>query len=415
MAKLNILNKKKVTVKGVSGGIIIPPTIDFVIDVELPAEIEKEALKDKLLVKKFGDQAKEILDMTVAMVEQKIKIFENLFKGMLEKGADAAMVQKNLDGFNAAVKEDFRVASIAAEQGCEKVWKELQEYKKEWKKFKIKVAISIIGTLATLTVSIAAMASSPWTGGAGAAFAIIGFIKSGVKIAQDIKRIAISFDDSVKELEGHLAVVEAAAKNKGLYVLNELTGAVFNEFLGISQPSIKSAQACADTMKAKYAQMVINSHSLSKEVGKIEAQQDKLTSELFKEAARKMSGLPASVIAANLKTMQANFDKEMDALQKDIKKKEAEVDRLYEKTKAMAPVVKNLLARIEALTFKDPKALKVFREALKFAVLGLAPLSGNGIADTAQDLGMGLGGALGGYAYDKITSKATDKTIFDAA
>lgn len=415
MAKLNILNKKKVAVKGVSGGLIVPPTIDFVIDVELPAAIEKEAAKDKLLVKKFGDQAKEILDMTVKMVEDKIKIFEKLFQGMLEKGADAAMVQKNLDGFNKAVQQDFDVAKVAAEQGCDKVWEELQEHKKEWKKFKIKVAISIIGTLATLAVSIAAMASSPWTGGAGAAFAIIGFIKSGVKIAQDIKRIAISFDASVKELEGHLAIVEKAAENKGLYTLNELTAAVFNEFLGISQPSIKSAQACAETMKAKYAQLVVNSHELSKEVGKIEAQQAKLTADLFKEAAAKMKGLPASVVAANLKTMQANYNKEMDALEKDLKKKEAEVDRLYEKTKAMAPVVKNLMARIDVLTFKDPKGLKVFREALKFAVLGLAPLNGNGIADQAGDLAMGIGGAVGGYAYDKITSKAVDGTVLDAA
>ena len=36
-------------------------------------------------------------------------------------------------------------------------------------------------------------------------------------------------------------------------------------------------------------------------------------------------------------------------------------------------------------------------------------------AETAQDLGMGLGNALGGYAYDKITSLATDGTVLDAA
>ena len=415
MGKINILNKKKVAIKAVSGGIIVPPAIDFVIDVELPSEIEKEAAKDKLLVKKFGDQAKDILEMTVKMVEDKIKVFENLFKGMLEKGEKPSVVIANLNGLNKALQQDFDVAKIAAEQGCMKVWQELQEHKKEWKKFKIKVGVSIAGTLATLAVSIAAMASSPWTGGAGAAFAIIGFIKSGVKIAQDIKRIAIDFDGALKELEGHLKVVEATANNKGLYTLNEVTAAVVTEFLGIAQPSIKSAGACADTLKAKYAQMVVNSHALSKEISKIEAQQEKLTSELFKEAATKMKGLPPSAVAANLKKMQANYGKKMDALDKEIKKKEAEVDRLYEKTKAMAPKVKEVLGRVEELKLKDPKGLKVFREALKFAVLGLAPLNGNGIAESAQDLGMGLGNALGGYAYDKITSLATDGTVLDAA
>ncbi len=414
MGKMNIISKKGITFKA-AGAFIVPPVVDFVIDVELPAEIEKEASKDKILVKKFEAQAKEILDMTVKMVDEKIKIFEKLFQGMAEKGAPVSQIVKNVNGLNEALKKDFEVAKIAAEQGVQKVWEELQAHRKEWKKFKIKVAISIIATIATLAVSIAAMASSPWTGGAGAAFAIIGFIKSGVKIAQDIKRIAIDFETAKKELEGHLIVVEKAAENKGVFALNEVTAAIFNEFLGISQPSLKSAQTCYDTMKAKYSKMVVDCHDLSKNMTKIEIEQKKLTDDLIKDAEKKMKTLPASVATANIKKMTENYNKEMGKYEADLKKKALLVDKLYADAAKFAPEVKKLGERMKALELKDMKGLKIFREALKFAVLGLAPISGNGIADTAGDLAMGIGNAAGGYVYDKITSKVVDGTVLDAA
>jgi hypothetical protein len=56
---------------------------------------------------------------------------------------------------------------------------------------------------------------------------------------------------------------------------------------------------------------------------------------------------------------------------------------------------------------------RIFREGLKVCSLALAPLDGNGIATTAKDLGLGIGSAVGGYAYDKICSKAIDGSVFD--
>jgi hypothetical protein len=40
-------------------------------------------------------------------------------------------------------------------------------------------------------------------------------------------------------------------------------------------------------------------------------------------------------------------------------------------------------------------------------------LDGNGVATKAKDIGMGVGGAVGGYAFDKISSKAIDGSAFD--
>jgi len=52
---------------------------------------------------------------------------------------------------------------------------------------------------------------------------------------------------------------------------------------------------------------------------------------------------------------------------------------------------------------------------LKFAALALSPIDGNSIASSAKSLGLGVGGAVGGYVYDKISSKVLDGTVFDAA
>ena len=415
MGKLTILDKKKVAVKAVSGGMIVPPTIDFKIEVELADEIFKEASKDKLLVKKFADQAKEILEFTVKIVEDKIKVFEKLFQDMLLKGAPSSLIEKSIDGLNDKIKKDFEVAMIAAQQGCDKVWKELQDHHKEWKKFRNKTIVSIVATLAVLAISIAALASSPWTGGAGAAFAIIGFIKSGVKLSKDIAKLAIDFDTALADMKRELAFVEATVKNKGLQAANEITAAVLNEFLGIAQPSIKSAQSAGETLKAKFSKMVVDNHTLSKEVTKMEAEAKQLSSKYVEDAKKKLKSLDPKVQAYTAKRIKENCDKMMAPILKDIATKNAEVMRMYEKTKTMAPQVKALLERLKALELKDPKGLKVFREALKFAVLGLAPLDGNGIANTAQNLGLGLGSALSGYGLDKTSSKYFEGTVFDAA
>jgi hypothetical protein len=86
---------------------------------------------------------------------------------------------------------------------------------------------------------------------------------------------------------------------------------------------------------------------------------------------------------------------------------------MYADTKKWAPEIKTVSERVSKLELKDSKGLKLFREGLKIATLGLSVLDGNGVATKAEDIGMGVGGAVGGYAFDKISSKAIDGSAFD--
>ncbi|KPD11869.1 hypothetical protein AN476_13685 [Phaeobacter sp. 11ANDIMAR09] len=395
--------------------LVEPPKLSFKVVIELDKKMEKGTEKDPLLQQEFHAAASEVLEQTKTTIERKCKVFDQAFVQMVNKGASDKDMQKQLKGLNDAIKNDVKVAEKGAELAAQKAWSDLQKKKKEWSKFKIKVAVSIAGTLAGLAVSIAAMATSPFSGGAGAAFAIIGFIKSGVTLAKDVGKLAINIEQSKVILVKNLAVVEKAASNPALNATNEVSAAVFQEFLGVSQPSVKTVEEAADTLKAKYAQMIVKMHDLSKTLAKILKEQDKLKKEFLTEVGKKLKKHPIKDKRAQLVMISKALD---TALAKNYETVQNAIDRIqimYGETRSWADKIKDLMKRVKALTIKDPKALKVFREALKFAALGLSPIDGNSIATGTKDLALGVGGAVGGYAYDKITSKALDGTVFDAA
>ncbi len=415
MVKHVVMDLKNLDIKVSGLEMVEPPKLSFKVVIELDKKMEKGAEKDPLLQQEFHAAASEVLEQTKTTIERKCKVFDQAFVQMVNKGASDKDMQKQLKGLNDAIKNDVKVAEKGAELAAQKAWSDLQKKKKEWSKFKIKVAVSIAGTLAGLAVSIAAMATSPFSGGAGAAFAIIGFIKSGVTLAKDVGKLAINIEQSKVILVKNLAVVEKAASNPALNATNEVSAAVFQEFLGVSQPSVKTVEEAADTLKAKYAQMIVKMHDLSKTLAKILKEQDKLKKEFLTEVGKKLKKHPIKDKRAQLVMISKALD---TALAKNYETVQNAIDRIqimYGETRSWADKIKDLMKRVKALTIKDPKALKVFREALKFAALGLSPIDGNSIATGTKDLALGVGGAVGGYAYDKITSKALDGTVFDAA
>ncbi|MCB4458183.1 MULTISPECIES: hypothetical protein [Leisingera] len=415
MVKHIVMDMKNVDV-GASGlEMVKPPQLSFKVVVELDKKMEKGVEKDPLLQQEFHAGASEVFEQTRDTIAKKCKVFDKAFVEMANKGADKKTMEKQLKGLNDAIKNDIKVGEKAAELAAQKAWTNLQKKKKEWSKFKIKVGVSIAGTLAGLAVSIAAMASSPFSGGAGAAFGIIGLIKSGVSLAKDIGKLAINIDQSKTILVKNLVVVEKAASNKALNAANEVSAAVFQEFLGISQPSVKTVEDAADTLKAKYAQMVVKMHDLSKTLNKILKQQEKLKKEFLGEVGKKLKKHPVQDKKAQLVMISKALDTALANNYAEVQKAIDKIQIMYADARGWANNIKDLMKRVKALTIKDPKALKVFREGLKFAALALAPLDGNSIATGAKDLALGVGGAVGGYAYDKITSKVLDGTVFDAA
>lgn len=415
MVKHVVMDLKKVPIDTGKLDMVVPPDLSFKVEVELDKKMEKGVEKDPLLQQEFHAAADDVLEQTKKTIANKCKVFDKLFVSMVEKGADKKDMEKQLKGLNEAIKSDMAVAEKAAVIAVNGAWADLQKKRKEWTKFKIKIGVSIAGTLAGLAVSIAAMAATPFSGGAGAAFGIIGMIKSCVSLATDIGKIAVDISGAKKVLVVNLVAVEKAAQNTGVFVANEVSAAIFKEFLGISQPSIKAVDDAADTLKAKYAQMIVKMHDLSKTLNKILAEQDKLKKEFLAEVAKKLKDHPISdkkgqlvMISKAVDTYLAdNYDKVQNAIDR--------IGIMYADSRKWADNIKDLMKRVDQLKLKDMTGLKIFREALKLAALALSPIDGNSIATGAKELGLGVGGAVGSYAYDKITSKVLDGTVFDAA
>lgn len=415
MVKHTVMDMKNVDT-GASGlEMVDPPKLSFKVVVELDKKMQKGVEKDPLLQQEFQAAAGEVFEQTRDTITKKCKVFDQVFVQMVNKGAGKKDMEKQLKGLNDAVRNDVKVGEKAAELAVLKAWTSLQKKKKEWSKFKIKVGVSIFGTLAGLTVSIAAMATSPFSGGAGAVIGITGLIKSGVSLAKDVGKLAISIDQSKKVLTANLAVVEKAASNQALNAANEVSAAVFQEFLGISQPSVKTVEDAADTLKAKYAQMVVKMHDLSKTLNKILKEQEKLKKDFLAEVAKKLKKHPVKDKKTQLVMVSKGLDAALAGSYAEVQNAIGRIQVMYGEARGWASSIKDLMKRVDALTIKDPKALKVFREGLKFASLALSPIDGNSIATGAKDLALGVGGAAGGYVYDKITSKALDGTVFDAA
>ena len=415
MAKYLVLNmaKEKVTVPGLK--FLTAPDLDFKIEFELPSEIEKSAAKDPLLQAEFQDEAMKIYKFAKTEVAKKLAAFDKYFEGMINKGAKLKDVLKQVDTVNATIRNDIAMFKHAAELAVEKAWADLKAKRKEWTKFKVKIFVNIGLTIVGLAVSIAAMATSPFSGGAGAAFGIIGFFKSGVKLATEIGKLAISIDDCRKLLLKELAVVEKAASNKALNAANEISAAVFNEFLGISQPSVKTCIRESDTLKAKFAQMVVKVHDLAKDLNNVLVNQEKMKKEFMDEVKKRVNAHPTTDKTKWINMISDQYDKYVDSLGAKVMDLIGDVQSMYDNVKSWAPKVKELVDRVGQLEINDAKYLKVFREVLKFAALATSIFDGSAIATKAKDIGTGIGAASGGYVFDKITSKALDGTIFDAA
>ena len=67
---------------------------------------------------------------------------------MVDKGAPKNVIEQNIAGFNKSLTDDKKIGEIGATQAVEAVWKKFSAKNKEYTKYKIKIAVTIIGAAA---------------------------------------------------------------------------------------------------------------------------------------------------------------------------------------------------------------------------------------------------------------------------
>lgn len=413
MGKITIVDFKGRKISGSGLKFVEPPTLGANFQIEVDRKIEKEVLLDKILRREFESEANAIVKMTIDMIEKKCKVFDNLFQLMFDKGAAAAFVLQQVEGLNNALAKDIKVMEIAATMAFEKAWQAICAARKEWRNFKIKIFANIAASLATLAISLVALASTPFTGGASAAFAIVGMVKSATTIAVNAGKLGTSFEDAHSDLMDQLTRLEKIAESKGLMAANEITAAVFTEFLGKAQTNIKSCQDGFATMRATYAKLVIDVHDLSKTISKIELERARLEKEFLAEVEKRLKAHPTSKKSVQKKLISENWRLALVDMDSMVEEKSNKMEGMYKYVKDMSPHLAKVDKRITQLNLKDLKGVKIFREALKLGSVALSPLDGNALATKAYDLQFNISVSASSYAYDKLTAKALDGSCFD--
>jgi len=400
-----------VTVSGLKA-LEAPKGWKFTVEVDFDAKVFKAVEKDSIMLKEMNEAAGKVYKQTCDSVKSKYSAFEKLFQGMIDKGAPKAVFEQNLSGFNKSLESDRKIGEIGAQQAVEAVWKKYAAKKAEYTKYKVKIFVTIFGAVAALAVSIGLMASAPFTGGASAAISIIGMFKSAVTIAKEIGSAAMEIEKAQKLLSGYMTAVEVVAKKgKVAAKSNEYSAAIFKQFLGEAQPSIKGCQSQLSTIMQKLTGVEIKTHECSKKLNGILDAQEKLRADFMKEVTAKLGKHPSKDAPAQIKQIEARLMMLLKANYTQVTLLMEKTEALHKRFKAAEVDTAKLEARVKPLLALRGLDNTILENLLYFADMPLGALNGNALATKSADLVQGLVPVASNMAYDKIAGAVLDKTL----
>jgi hypothetical protein len=391
------------------------PKMSFAVDVDFDKKIFDKVKNDAILLEEMNDAVKKAYQQICAGIGGKMTAFDKYFQGMDKTGVEKQEIDKQLAKVNAALEQDRSVGEAICRAVVEKCWTDYAKVKKEYSKYKIKIATTIIGAAAGLVTSIALMATSPFTGGASAALSIIGMFKSAVTIIKEVGSAWMDIETAQSLLAKQIAVVEKAAKTVAGRRANEITAMVLDNLLGIANPSLKACEGALDTVEKKLMGINIKTHEASKLLNKIIDEQERLQKEFLKEASVKLNKQAPNKAKAQLKDIEDRLDDFLVPSRIEVGEQIEKVMEMSKAFKIAKGVTDDLKKRVDALKAQIPKkeadAMTFARNALSLASIPLGAMSGNGMAKSAADLASGLGSAGGSFIYDKITGKVLTGTV----
>jgi len=415
MPKQTMFNKPNmsadVTVSGLK--VLAPPKgWSFKVDVEFDAKIIKSIEKDTVLLHDMNDAAQKAYDQTCAAVKSKYTAFEKLLQGMIDKGAPKGDVEKQVAGLNKSLEDDRKIGQVGAEHAIQAVWTKWSAKKSEYKMYKIKIGVTIAGAISGLAVSIGLMAGTPFTGGASAAFGIIGMFKSTVTLMKEIGSAWVEVETSQKALKQYLVVVEAAAKKgKAAAKANEYTAAIVRQFLGEAQPNIKGCISQMETINQKLTGVEVKTHEAGKTLNGILDAQEKLRADFMKEVNAKLSKHPSKEAPAQIKLIESRLDKVLEGNTARVREFIQKTIDLHERFKAAEKTTEELEKRVAPLKALRGLDNTIIENVLYFVDLPLGALNGNAMAQKTSDLVQGLVPVAASMTYDKITGGVLDHTL----
>jgi hypothetical protein len=383
-----------------------PKGMKFKVVVEFDDKMQKEIGKDALLKQDMWLEVDAVYKDLVKRIGDNLK---NTDRGAIElrNRKEIDKLKKLVEVVNRGIVGAKEIAEEAAQRKILAHYEGLKKKRKEYTKYKIKIVVTITSATAGLVTSLALIGATGFSAGASGAIGIIAMVKSCATIATEVAAAAQTVQQSVRTLNLQLVVVEELwSKTKAGGHASEIAAAAFKEFLGFSQPSVKSCQSNLSTAKSKLNGMDVNTHDIAKQVAKAMAKAKEMRNEFLAEANKRLAKHPdPDALKKYGPKVLANLDKYMKSTDEKVRTLlQSVADNLASIKRADADI-KVLEERVNTLSkARDVKAYKILDNALAVGNVGLSILNGNGLVDSAQTVCTNVVPVVSCFAFDKITA-----------
>jgi len=417
VAKVDIYKKRSMDADIVvsSAKFVVAPKMSFEVKAEFDNKVFALVSKDDILLSAMNKACAQVYDDLCEQIRTKVAAFDKLVVGMVEKGSPLATIEKQLDGVNAAIEKDKSVAERAAENAVGDVWKAYAKKQKEYASYKVEIVFNVVGSVAGLATSLAGMATTPFTGGASAALAIIGMIKSAVEIVRELASAWQEVETSIDLLKPQLEVLEKVTKTTLGRKANEYTAAVSTQFFGVAQPSIKSCKNHLETAQSKLKGVEIKLHEATVKINDILDKQDDLKKEFMKSVASRLDAHPGAKAKSQRGEIEAELDRYLGKSRSDFIKQKDAISDMNKRFVTVQAELDGMAKRVEEIAAKRDLDERLLRAILTIVdtpiqVGSILQQGKKAVADLASDLAPNAAF----FVYEKVKDKVLKDTYLEA-
>jgi hypothetical protein len=379
--------------------------------------MEKEVGKDALLAQDMWLGVRSVYDDLVKRIGENLR---NTDRGavQLRNNKEVDKLKKLIEVVNRNIVGAAKIAEEAAEKAVLVHYEGLKKKRKEYTKYKIKIAVTITGAAVGLATSIALLAATGFSGGASGALGIVAMVKSVAVIATEVASAAQTVEQSIGTLRVQIQVVQKVwgeKKGKAQSLrghANEIAAAALKEFIGAPMPSAKQCQSNLETATSKLDGVVVNTHDMAKKVMKLTIDSSAMQKDFLDKANAKLAKHP------DPQALQKYGPRIIDKLQKAVKPgndtikalvleiaqnlKRADTCKVELAKLAIEVAEINKIRNSSKFTENAYKLLDNSLAAANNILLGA--LSGNALVTGAQNIAANVVPVVGLFAYDKISA-----------
>lgn len=301
----------------------LPKTMLMEVVIELDDELYASLAKNPSWLQKIQTSAAAKARSAMDDVEKQILQAEAKAQGFDPKVA-AAFTRD----VQVLLEKGAKAASDEMAEACEKLITDYKKGQKELLKFRVKCSGKIALTSVLVTGGVVL---SVTTFGGLTPLGIVGIVKGGLAIGQEIVKLALDADQAGKLIQAELTVLKklmneenAKAKTSGKVAqgAKEIGLNVFSKVLGVETPSLKNCQSHIEVHKVDIAKIEKKSKDLSKTI--YEAMDEQANQAKALTQAKKT--LPASKVG-KISTQVDKVEKVLDELLKSTIKLNESVER----------------------------------------------------------------------------------------